>query len=180
MSTRSAPPADQYAKLAAAERKPRQTVDMTRIWDQFEPIGSVNGATRELVAAFCERKRITVDALEKLGARYAIHGGRACLAFGGVSASGRVTAIEYRPLDGSSHDTTAVNKSVWLRPIVAGDPLALNWLITEGETDAARLLELSGGAAAVLALPAGAETFKREWAAVVPRGARVWLCHDND
>ena len=180
MSTRSAPPADQYAKLAAAERKPRQTVDMTRIWDQFEPIGSVNGATRELVAAFCERKRITVDALEKLGARYAIHGGRACLAFGGVSASGRVTAIEYRPLDGSSHDTTAENKSVWLRPIVAGDPLALNWLITEGETDAARLLELSGGAAAVLALPAGAETFKREWAAVVPRGARVWLCHDND
>jgi hypothetical protein len=31
-----------------------------------------------------------------------------------------------------------------------------------------------------MVLPAGALTFKREWAAAVPRGARVFLCHDAD
>jgi hypothetical protein len=44
----------------------------------------------------------------------------------------------------------------------------------------ARLYDLVGGAAAVLVLPAGARAFKREWAAVVPRGARVFVCHDAD
>ena len=29
-------------------------------------------------------------------------------------------------------------------------------------------------------LPAGARAFKREWAAVIPRGATVALCHDAD
>ena len=34
--------------------------------------------------------------------------------------------------------------------------------------------------AAILVLPTGARAFKREWAAVIPRGARVGLCHDAD
>ena len=57
---------------------------------------------------------------------------------------------------------------------------ALDWLVVEGETDAARLVELVGDVAAVMVLPAGARTFRREWAAVIPRGARVGLCHDAD
>ena len=167
---------DRYEKLAAAERKPRPGVDLTPVWDKLQPIGGVNGATRAQLDAFCERKRISVAALEALGARYAVRNSRPCLAFGGVNGNGRVSAIKYRPVDGSSHDSTAENKSVWARPIVASDPLALNWLVAEGESDAARLYELSGGAAAVLTLPAGAATFKPEWARIVPRGATVWLC----
>ena len=31
-----------------------------------------------------------------------------------------------------------------------------------------------------MVLPAGARTFRREWAALIPRGATVALCHDAD
>jgi hypothetical protein len=50
-----------------------------------------------------------------------------------------VTAIKYRPLDGSSHETKAEEPSAWLNPIVIGKRDALDWFIAEGETDAARL-----------------------------------------
>jgi hypothetical protein len=169
-----------YEQLADAERKTRPAINLTPVWDQLQPIGSVNGTTRELLDAFCERKRITIAALGQLGARYAVRNGRACLAFAGTNGAGRVTAVKYRPLDGNSHDSTAEDRSVWQRPIVVGEPLALNWLVAEGETDAARLLELSGGVAAVLALPAGAATFKPEWARIIPRGATCWLAYDAD
>jgi replicative DNA helicase len=47
-------------------------------------------------------------------------------------------------------------------------------------TDSARLVGLVGDAAAVLCLPAGALTFRRSWAALIPRGATVYLMHDAD
>jgi hypothetical protein len=102
------------------------------------------------------------------------------LAFAGTNGADTVCAIKYRPLGGSSHDSRAEHPSVWLRPIVAGNREALDWLLVEGETDAARLVELVGDLAAIMVLPAGARTFKREWAALIPRGARVGLCHDAD
>ena len=36
------------------------------------------------------------------------------------------------------------------------------------------------GVEAHVVLPAGAHTFKPEWAALIPRGATVALCHDAD
>src|SRR5207344_191451 len=57
---------------------------------------------------------------------------------------------------------------------------SLDWLVVEGETDAARLYELVGDVATVMVLPAGARTFRREWAALIPRGATVALCLDAD
>jgi DNA-directed RNA polymerase specialized sigma24 family protein len=50
----------------------------------------------------------------------------------------------------------------------------------ESETDAARLVELVGDVAAIMVLPAGARSFKRGWAALIPRGATVALRHDAD
>ena len=107
-------------------------------------------------------------------------GGVVCLAFAGTNANGVITAIKYRPVGGSSHDTTAEQPSTWLRPIIVGDPASLDWFVAEGETDGARLYDLVGDSAAILVLPAGAKTFKREWASVVPRGAVVHLAHDAD
>ena len=167
---------------AALDEKPPKSVrDWTATWQKLEPLANVNGSVRDAFDAFCERKRISFEALEALDARYAVRRGRVCLAFAGWNCDGsNVVAIKYRPTDGSSHDSDAENPSMWLRPIVVGKRDALDWLVVEGETDAARLVELVGDVAAVLVLPAGARTFKREWAAVIPRGARVALCHDAD
>ena len=170
-----------YTELERGERKPRRIVDHTSKWERLEPVASVNGQAAERLERFCETKRITLDALTALGARVTVRrGNRVDLAFAGENGSGVVTAIKYRPLDGSSHDSTAETPSAWLRPIIAGKRDALDWLVVEGETDGARLWELVGDVAAIMVLPAGARTFKREWAALIPRGARVALCHDAD
>jgi hypothetical protein len=69
---------------------------------------------------------------------------------------------------------------VFLEPLVIGDTRSLDWFLAEGETDACRLWDLAGDVGAVLCLPAGALTFKRSWAARIPRGATIHLCHDAD
>jgi hypothetical protein len=166
-----------YQRLAEdAERPPKRLRDHTATWNQLEPASAANGS----VTAFCARKGISVAALEALGARIAVRNGQVCLAFAGTNGNGVVTAIKYRPVDGSSHDSTAEKSSVWLRPLVIGNMASRDWFIVEGETDAARIHGLAGDAVAIVVLPAGARTFKRGWADPIPRGARVFLALDND
>jgi len=102
------------------------------------------------------------------------------LAWAGRNETNAVTAIKYRLLGGSSADTEAAAPSVWLRPPVIGRADSMDWFVAEGETDAARLLDLLPPSSAVLVLPAGALAFKREWADQIPRGATVYFCHDAD
>jgi hypothetical protein len=169
-----------YDRLEQSERAPKRLVDHTAKWAKLEPVASANGQVEERLRLFCESRRISIDALTALDARIAVRrGNKVELAFAGTNASGAVTAIKYRPLD-SSHASYAENPSTWILPIVAGRRDSLDWLVAEGETDGARLVELVGDVAAVLVLPAGARTFKREWAALIPRGATVALCHDAD
>lgn len=170
-----------YEDLERAERKPRRVVDHSEKWAMFTPVADVNGANAERLLVFCGKKRITIDALAALGTRVVTRrNGLVELAFAGTNGNGAVTAIKYRPVDGSSHDSTAEAPSMWLRPIVAGKLDSPDWLIVEGETDAARLYGLVGDRAAIVVLPAGARAFRREWAALIPRGATVALCHDAD
>jgi AAA domain/Toprim-like len=170
-----------YDRLQREESKPRSVRDWTQTWEQLKPIGDAGEPAQAALARFCEHKRITTAGLEQLGARIVNRGDTGyCLAYAGTNGNGKITAIKYRPLNGTSHDSFTENPSVWLHPIIIGDRLSLNWAIAEGETDAARLYELIGGECAVLVLPAGAKTFKREWAALIPRGARIALCHDAD
>ena len=170
-----------YEELERAERKPQHVGDHSARWASLDPVEAVNGQTASLIAHFCAEKRISVAALTMLGARVRVGtGGRVELAFAGSNGNGIITAIKYRPIGGDSHESRAEQPSTWLRPIVAGDSGSLDWLLAEGETDAARLLDLLPPGAAVLVLPAGALTFKPEWAQRIPRGARVYLCHDAD
>jgi hypothetical protein len=170
-----------YERLDREAEQPRRLVDHTDRWAKLTPVGEVNGQLADRLERFCAAKRITVELLAALDARVASRaGGGVALAFAGRNDTGAVVAIKYRPLDGSSHDTISEPPSTWLRPIVVGNPASLDWLVAEGETDAARLHGLAGDTAAIMALPAGARRFKPEWADVIPRGARVALCHDAD
>jgi hypothetical protein len=165
------------------EPTPKSVRDWTAKWDTFESVGSVNGQIIERLELFCAAKRISVGALAALDTRVVVRsGGKVELAFAGRNDVGTVTAIKYRPLDGTSHDSKAEEPSTWLHPIVAGRLGALDWFVAEGETDGARLYDLVGDVAAVLVLPAGAKAFKPRWADVIPRGASVTvhLCHDAD
>ena len=162
-----------YDRLEQDERKPRRVVDHSAKWAKLEPVSSANGQVEKSLRLFCESKRITVGGLAALDTRLSVRdGNKVELAFAGTNAAGAITAIKYRPLD-SSHASYTENPSTWLLPIIVGKRDALDWLVAEGETDGARLVELVGDVAAVLVLPAGARTFKRDWAALIPRGATV-------
>jgi AAA domain len=160
---------------------PRMVRDHTSVWNQLTAIGQAGDEARNALVRFCQSKRISVEALEQLGACIARRSDIGyCLAYAGTNGNGTITAIKYRPLNGTSHASFAEEPSVWLRPIVIGNIGSLDWLIAEGETDAARLWGLVGGCCAILVLPAGARTFRPDWADVIPRGATVMLCHDAD
>jgi hypothetical protein len=171
---------DEYAQLER-ERKPKSLRDWTALWNELPLLAETNGAVRANVEAFAASKRVTVESLEALGTRVKLRDqGRVDLAFAGSNGSGAIVAVKYRPLAGTSHDCYAENPSAWLRPIVAGNRDSLHWYLAEGETDGARLHGLVGEHAAVMVLPSGARAFPKEWAAVIPRGATVYTCHDAD
>ena len=102
------PPDRDYDRLERSDRAPKRVVDHSAKWAKLEPVANVNGQTEELIKVFCDEKNITVGALEALGARVAYRrGGKLELAFAGDNGAGAVTAIKYRPIDGTSHDSTA-------------------------------------------------------------------------
>lgn len=172
-----------YDRLEREHQATKAIVDHGAAWAKLEPVGVVNGSTRDRIAAFCETKRISLDALAAFGARVKhANGGGVELGWGyPVHVKGRdvVTAVKYRPLD-PSKPRYAEQPSTFVEPLVAGRRESLDWFVAEGETDAARLYGLVGDVAAVLCLPAGARTFKRHWADAIPRGATVYLALDND
>jgi hypothetical protein len=174
----------QYEQLAAAADRPSTTVrDLTGEWEKLSPLSRASGELRDRVAAFADTKRVTLEALEQLDTRLAVtgKGPDISLAWAGWRQTGErriVTAIKLR------HLTTGARKaapgSTFHEPTIVGNRSSLDWFLAEGETDGARLLDLVGDAAAVMVLPCGALTFKPGWAALIPRGATVYLAHDAD
>lgn len=143
----------------------------------------MNGALRERVESFARDKNISLEALEALGTRVDVRGKgpelRLAWASHATLAGHRVvTAIKFRDL--ATGDRSAVKPSVFVEPLVIGNRSALDWFLAEGETDSARIFDLVGDVAAIMALPAGAFAFKRAWTEFLPRGATLHLCHDAD
>src|SRR5829696_90037 len=169
---------DEYARLAEDAEQPTRVVDHRGAWERLTPLLGVNGATRARVEAFAKAKRISLEALAALGTRIKVDAhGEVELAWG-YRAGDAVTAVKFRPLGDKKR--YALAPSVFVEPLMVGQVRSLDWFVAEGETDGARLFDLVGDVAAILVLSAGAKTFKREWAAIVPRGARVFLAHDGD
>jgi hypothetical protein len=170
---------DAYRQLEQEAAKPKRLTDHSAAWRQMTPISGINGSTGDRIQAFADSKRITLDALDAMGTRVKLgdHGSIE-LAWACETPEG-VTAVKLRPLD-PQKPRHALAPSTFVQPIVIGDTTSLDWFVAEGETDAARLYDLIGDIAAVLVLPAGALTFKDEWAGRIPRGATMHLCHDAD
>jgi hypothetical protein len=160
-------------------RPPRRVVDHSARWNRLDPVGSVNGSLGETIARFCESRRITVAALEQLGTRVWVHGKgpEVCLAWRYMQGDA-VVGVKWRNV--RNGDRQAWPPSTFPQPLLLGNLDSLDWLVAEGETDACRLFDLVGDSCAVVCLPAGAKTFRREWANRIPRGATVHLCHDAD
>jgi hypothetical protein len=173
-----------YERLEAdTERSPAKAADHRAVWDRLTPLDAADTVVRGRVDAFARSKRFSFEALVALDTRVKIdRNGGVELAWGYPYRNGVgeiVSAVKYRPLD-PEKKRYAEPRSVFVTPLVLGRRDALDWFIAEGETDAARLYDLVGDVAAVLVLPAGAKAFKRGWAAMIPRGATVHLCHDAD
>ena len=175
----------EYARLAADEERPaskKRTVDHSAIWERLPGLAATNGTVLARIEHFAASKRISIAALEALGTRVKldVHGGvELAWATTLTRPNGTiVSAIKYRPL--GDKPRYAEPSSIFYEPLVIGRRESLDWFVSEGETDGARLFDLIGDVAAVLVLPAGAFTFKREWGARIPRGATMHLCHDAD
>jgi hypothetical protein len=171
-----------YERLELESRRPAVEIrDHSAAWEKLVPIGSINGTSRERIEAFCRSKRITIEALEAFGVRVDVRGQELYLAWGHTAHHGErrpVTALKFRRISDGRRE--ARKPSTFNEPLVAGDRSSRDWFLAEGETDAARLFTLVGDLAAVMLLPAGALTFKREWADFIPRGASVFAAHDAD
>jgi AAA domain len=168
----------EYAPLRDDAERPKRVVDHRDAWERLTPLLRVNGTARERIEAFAAAKRVSLDALVALGTRVRVDKNGGVELAWGYPLGEAVTAIKFRPL--GDKPRYALTPSVFVEPLVIGRTRSLDWFVAEGETDTARLYDLVGGAAAILVLPAGALTFRREWAAVIPRGATVYLCHDAD
>jgi len=166
-------------EVARQQSKPVR--DLSRAWERFQPLDEANQVVLGRIKHFADTKRISLAALEAMGTRFAVrNGGGVWLAWSAtaqLNGSRIVTAVKSREL--GSGQRTAEPGSTFVEPTVYGNLRAPAWFLFEGETDAARGLELVSNAA-VMVLPAGALTFRREWADVIPRGAIVYCCHDAD
>lgn len=171
-----------YDKLEQEVSRSKAARDLSRDWAQWQPLTDAPSAVRERIEAFAREKRITVGALELLGTRWRSHkGGAVALGWATfVSSNGHQvpSGIKFRLL--GSGDRGAVPGSVYVEPIVVGDPSSLHWFVAEGESDGARLAERVGDDGTVLVLPAGAKTWQRDWGDRIPRGAAVYLALDAD
>ena len=173
-----------YRRLEHEGEAPaRELRDYSAAWERLQPLAAVNGTLRERIESFAASKHVSLEALEALGTRVDVRGKgpeiRLAWAYPALRG-GRVIVPALKFRDVATGAREARKPSVFLEPLVIGERRSLDWFLAEGETDAARLYDLVGDAAAVMVLPAGALTFKGSWASWVPRGATIHLAHDAD
>jgi hypothetical protein len=144
------------------------------------------------IEAFCEEKRITFDALEQLETRYTITSpGGVVLAYPRYAyfqserlgvLTRKVAGIRTRDLD-PERGKSAVPGSRFAPPVlpaIIGDAASLDWFAVEGETDAARLWDLTRGDCAVVVYGGTQAARYAAWDVLYPRGATVWVAFDGD
>jgi hypothetical protein len=167
-------------------RKPNRLRDLTNEWERYAPLADLPAAALARVEAFCESKRITVEALEQLGTRARVnrHGGvvLAYPRYAGVDDGSIVCGIRLRDLDPAIGKSSVPGSRFAppALPAVVGNVDSLDWLAVEGETDAARLWLLTRGEAAIVVYGGTQAARYAEWDALYPPDATVYVAFDAD
>jgi hypothetical protein len=174
---------DDYAHLLRQAAVVSAPHDLDRAWGRCKPIEMSSPSVLDKLRSFCERKRFGIEALAATGARTALRGSGPDLFLawagqGRVAGKRTITAVKYRHIETGKR--YAEPGSTWQEPIIVGDLMSRDWFVVEGETDAARLVQLVGDVAAIVCLPAGALTVRPEWLGRIPGGANVYLALDAD
>jgi hypothetical protein len=169
--------------------KPRNVVrDLAIDWERFRPLAELPGAALVSIEWFCGAKTITVDALEQLETRARIdrHGG-ITLAYPRYCRTGTgdmfVCGVRLRPLD-PDRKKSAVPGSAFAPPALPGIVAVSNpsgVYVVEGETDAAKIWILTGGAANIIVLGGTVGAKHAAWDRYVAApGVPVYVALDSD
>ena len=90
-----------YGQLETEARKPKRLVDHAAKLDLLPTVAETNGAVEQRISAFCESKRISLEALVALDTRVKIDGHGGVELAWGYPTEGRgkpiVSALKYRP-----------------------------------------------------------------------------------
>lgn len=145
--------------------------DMAQAWDACVRLPE-RGENASL-DSFCERKRITIGALLRLGARLTEHEGN-------VLAFAYNAGLKYRNIDSGERWSYLGSEWPQMKRVPASREGSKRIaLISEGETDGARL-SLLYPEADVFILPAGARAFRDSYAEQVQDYDVVLAALDND
>ena len=169
-----------------SSRPPNPIRDLSDAWARFVRVQDAPPVVLMRLETFCEDKRITVEALAQLEARYTLKAsGGIVLAYPryAFTRTRRIVAgIRTRDLD------PAIGKSAMpgsrfappVLPAIIGDNRAPDWFAVEGETDGARLWCLTRGDAAIVVYGGTQAARYHEWDVLYPKRARVWVAFDGD
>src|SRR6185437_13389991 len=131
---------DDYDRLEEVARQRKPAHDLSVAWERFRPLGEADGVVLDRIQHFADEKRTSLSALEAMETRWTVRNcGSVWLAWAAsaqLNGSRVVTAVKSRALGSSQR--TAEPGSVFVEPLVLGDPRAPAWYLFEGETDAAR------------------------------------------
>lgn len=141
--------------------------ELAEVWDGFERLPE--SGENDALDAFCAAKRIDIPALARLGTRLS---GPTTLAF---SVPG---GIKFRDMETGKRWTYAGSEWTGMRIIRTGGERSATVIVSEGETDGARLSMLY--AVDVAVLPGGAKRFTEAFAAQLREYQQVLVGTDSD
>lgn len=144
-----------------------ETDESRALWDTFDPLPQPG--RHQILDAFVERKRISIDALVRLGTR--IQGNTLAYAF--------PDGIKFRDIETDQRWNELGTEWRQLKIVPAGPERSNAVVVAEGETDAARLTQLLPGVD-VAVLPAGARGWHSGFTAQLQPYELVLIGTDND
>lgn len=142
--------------------------EMAEAWDSYARLP--DAGENEWLDAFCRRKRISISALVRLGAR---------LSEPTVLAFSFEGGIKYRDILTDKRWAFPESEFKRLKVVTQHRDPAPKVILAEGETDAARLLD-GYERCDVAVLPAGALTWKEEWDEQVEGYEVIYVGLDNN
>lgn len=164
---------DDYERI---EREVNVVRNLGTRWDRYVEIPD---PAPDRIVEWAASRRLPLDAVRELWRmRYEGQGRELVLGWPVENRRGVVTAIKKRNL-GTGAKTSERGSAVVV-PRVLGALNSEDWIVAEGETEAARLYSLVGDVCAVLCLPWGAHAIDRGTLAPIPSGAVIYTALDAD